>query len=263
VAGFIVIIVWVVLAFVLASAARDKGRSYWIFFLISLFLSPLTGFILLSICNIKKSLEINKIINGKAKTCPFCASVLKIEATICKHCGRDVRPEQFEDDSDNFEEDDDEEEEEVDENLKNSLDVIFAAAGNTNEYDEYESDYYEEEKNDDDDRYSRNNRERDIKEERKKSSELKERSISNDNRKLTTVQNYYCKWCGVKNTSVTGLINSSGCTLSPTKKHELYEGSEKSQYVCKYCGVKNSSIKGLLLSSGCIKSPTKRHIPSL
>jgi hypothetical protein len=77
------------------------------------------------------------------------------------------------------------------------------------------------------------------------------------------VQNYYCKWCGVKNTSVTGLINSSGCTLSPTKKHELYEGSEKSQYVCKYCGVKNSSIKGLLLSSGCIKSSSKRHVPSL
>ena len=260
-AVFIVIIVWVVLAFVLASKAKYKCRSYWIFFLISLFLSPLIGFILLVIGDIKKSMERNKIINSKAKTCPFCASVLKIEATICQHCGRDVHPEQFEDDSDDFEDDDDEEEEEVDENLKNSLDAIFAAAGNTNEYDE--SDYDQEDKNDDDDRYSRNNRERDIKEERRKSFERKERNISNDNRKPTTVQNYYCKWCGVKNTNVTGLINSSGCTLSPTKKHELYEGLEKSQYVCKYCGVKNSSIKGLLLSSGCIKSPTKRHVPSL
>jgi len=257
----IIIIVWVVLVFKLASIAKDKGHSYWLFFLTSLFLSPLIGILLLAIGDVKKSLDMHKIINGKAKTCPSCASVLKIEATICQHCGRDVRPKQLKDDSYDFEEDYDEEEEEVDENLKNSFDAIFTAAGNINKYDE--SDYDEEEKHDDDDRYSRNNREHDIKEERKKSSEWKEKNNKIDNSKPTTVQSYYCKWCGVKNTSVTGLINSSGCTLSPTKKHELYEGSEKSQYVCKYCGIKNSSIKGLLLSSGCIKSPTKRHVPSL
>jgi len=73
--------------------------------------------------------------------------------------------------------------------------------------------------------------------------------------------NYYCKWCGSKYSTVSGLTSGS-CSKSPTKKHELYEGIEKSQYVCKYCGSKYSTISGLT-SGSCSKSPTKRHQPAL
>ena len=73
--------------------------------------------------------------------------------------------------------------------------------------------------------------------------------------------NYYCKHCGNNYTSVRTLTSSS-CTRSPTKRHELYEGSEKSQYTCKYCGNKYSNIR-TLVSSSCSKSPTKRHEPAL
>jgi DNA-directed RNA polymerase subunit RPC12/RpoP len=69
--------------------------------------------------------------------------------------------------------------------------------------------------------------------------------------------NYYCKYCGIKNTSVQALVGNP-CVKSPSRKHELYEGSEKSVYVCKYCGLKNSSFQALV-GNTCVKSPSKKH----
>jgi hypothetical protein len=74
-------------------------------------------------------------------------------------------------------------------------------------------------------------------------------------------ENFYSKWCGAKHPSVVSLTNSS-CSKSPSKKHELYEGSEKSQYTCKYCGTKHPSLTSLTNSS-CSKSPNKKHQPAL
>jgi len=73
--------------------------------------------------------------------------------------------------------------------------------------------------------------------------------------------NFYCKYCGLKQPSVQALVMNS-CYKSPSKHHELYEGSEKSTYSCKYCGVKQPSIQGLVLNS-CYKSPSKHHEPAL
>jgi len=73
--------------------------------------------------------------------------------------------------------------------------------------------------------------------------------------------NYYCTWCGNKYSSVATLVNGS-CSKSPTKKHELYEGSEKSEYTCKHCGNKHSSLS-VLVNGSCSKSPTKKHRPAL
>ena len=73
--------------------------------------------------------------------------------------------------------------------------------------------------------------------------------------------NYYCKCCGFKASSVSALTNGF-CTKSSTKKHVLYEGSEKSQYVCKFCGFKASSVSALV-NGFCTKSTTKKHEPAL
>jgi len=73
--------------------------------------------------------------------------------------------------------------------------------------------------------------------------------------------NYYCKWCG-QNFSSVALMRTASCSRSPSRKHELYEGSEKSQYLCKHCGSKFSSIKAMMGIS-CQRSPTKKHEPAL
>jgi hypothetical protein len=71
----------------------------------------------------------------------------------------------------------------------------------------------------------------------------------------------YCKLCGIKMPDVRALT-SNFCPKSPSKRHELYEGSEKSKYTCKHCGITMSTIQALVTNS-CQKSPTKRHEPAL
>ncbi len=80
--------------------------------------------------------------------------------------------------------------------------------------------------------------------------------------------NYYCKYCGAKFSSISTLT-SSPCTRHPLgqgKRHELYEGSEKSHYICKYCGRSFPSIANMT-SAPCTKHPNGgnkgRHSPAL
>jgi DNA-directed RNA polymerase subunit RPC12/RpoP len=71
----------------------------------------------------------------------------------------------------------------------------------------------------------------------------------------------YCKHCGIKMPDVRTLTLNS-CLKSPSKRHELYEGSEKSKYICKHCGMTMPTIQ-VLVANTCLKSPTKRHEPAL
>ena len=78
--------------------------------------------------------------------------------------------------------------------------------------------------------------------------------------------NCYCKYCGNRNTSVSGLLSSGTCGKNPEgKNHALYEGAEKPRYTCKYCGSSNTSISGLTSSGSCLKNPSskKNHVPAL
>ncbi len=83
------------------------------------------------------------------------------------------------------------------------------------------------------------------------------------------MSNFYCEYCGTKNSSISGLTGSS-CLRHPLGaakgKHKLYEGSEKSKYSCKYCGTSSSSISSLTGSS-CLRHPNGsakgKHSPAL
>lgn len=55
--GIFIGIIWVILAFVLASSAKNKGHSYGSFLILSLFLSPVMGFIALILMGNNKSIK--------------------------------------------------------------------------------------------------------------------------------------------------------------------------------------------------------------
>lgn len=73
---------------------------------------------------------------------------------------------------------------------------------------------------------------------------------------------YYCKWCGQHYSSIQNM-SVLKCTKNPdgSKRHELYEGNEKSKYQCKWCGQSYSSLLSMAQLK-CSKNPHHdRHEP--
>lgn len=74
----------------------------------------------------------------------------------------------------------------------------------------------------------------------------------------------FCKHCGTQAATVSALT-AMPCLRNPNgKKHEIYEGSEKSRYCCKHCGTQAPTISALT-AMPCLRNPhgKKRHEPAL
>jgi hypothetical protein len=84
------IIIWFLLAGLVGYAASKKGRSEIAYFLLSLLLSPLVGFLILLVAGDDEEGTLQR---GELKKCPYCAELIKIEAIKCKHCGADLNSE--------------------------------------------------------------------------------------------------------------------------------------------------------------------------
>jgi len=71
-----------------AAIASNKGYSFvlWWFFGAALFIVALPVALLMSPNS--AAIEQNKLREGMKK-CPFCAELVKAEAKVCKHCGRE------------------------------------------------------------------------------------------------------------------------------------------------------------------------------
>ena len=86
-----IILFWLFFSVIIAVYASKKGHNAVSTFVISIFLSPVVGFLVTVVRDANhEALEADSIAKGKQKKCPYCAELVKAEAIICKHCGKDL-----------------------------------------------------------------------------------------------------------------------------------------------------------------------------
>jgi len=82
---------WISLVIIFALAAKDKGHPFQSYFLLGLFFSPIVSFMVLLVCGEnKEELRIRNIKNINSKICPFCDNEIRVKATVCQYCCRDL-----------------------------------------------------------------------------------------------------------------------------------------------------------------------------
>lgn len=89
--SFFIVVLWVLCCFAVAKFGDNKGLSSWQCFFVALVFSPLIGALVVFLSKPKPLvLERRKIKGGLFKKCPFCAELIKNQAIVCMHCGKDI-----------------------------------------------------------------------------------------------------------------------------------------------------------------------------
>ena len=86
-----ILIIWLVFSGLVGVVANNKGHSAILYAALAMVASPLIGIlVVLALKPNVKAVEQAKIEGGENKKCPYCAEIIKAEASVCRFCGRDL-----------------------------------------------------------------------------------------------------------------------------------------------------------------------------
>lgn len=93
---FFGLLAWTFFSVVVGNGAKNRGRSFAKYLILSLIVSPILGAFVLFVLgenpfgDQKANIEIELINRGRAKRCPYCDELIRSAAKICKYCGHEL-----------------------------------------------------------------------------------------------------------------------------------------------------------------------------
>lgn len=88
----IYVVIWLLCGLTAAVIYRQKGRSGAVAFVVGVILGPI-GVLLAALSSADKpAIEAQQLATGAARKCPHCGELVRPEATVCRHCQRELAP---------------------------------------------------------------------------------------------------------------------------------------------------------------------------
>lgn len=73
-----------------AIVASNKGRDVTGWFLLGFILGPIGIVLSLVVSRNEENLQEHAVASGEFRVCEYCAELVKFQAKICKHCGKEL-----------------------------------------------------------------------------------------------------------------------------------------------------------------------------